>query len=154
MSSEYISEEKLASLKEELEYLKTTKRKELAENLQRTRALGDLSENAEYHAAREEQGFTEDRIKEVEYIIKNAKIIEHKKSDGVVRVGSMVEILKGREKNSRIIEIVGGEESDMLNGKISYKSPLGESLLGQKKDGKVKVKAPKGDITYTIISVK
>jgi transcription elongation factor GreA len=116
--------------------------------------LGDLSENAEYHAAREEQGFTEDRIKEVEYIIKNAKIIEHKKSDGVVRVGSMVEILKGREKASRVIEIVGGEESDMLNGKISYKSPLGEALLGQKKDGKIKVKAPKGDITYTILSVK
>lgn len=153
MNSEYISKEKFDALTKEVEFLKTTKRKELAENLQRTRALGDLSENAEYHAAREEQGFSEDRIREIEHILKNAKIIETVTSDGIVRVGSVVEIKKGKEKSTKQIVIVGGEESDMLNGKISYKSPLGESLVGQRVGDKVKVNTPKGEITYTVVSV-
>ncbi len=153
MSSEYISTEKFEALKNELEILKTTKRKELAENLQRARALGDLSENAEYHSAREEQGFAEDRIKEVEYILKTAKVISSVKSNGVVQVGSMVEIKKKGERTSKKIEIVGGEESDMMTGKISYKSPLGESLMGQRENVEINVKTPKGEISYKIISV-
>jgi transcription elongation factor GreA len=153
MSSEFISKEKLKSLHEELEYLKTTKRKELAENLQRARALGDLSENAEYHAAREEQGFSEDRIKEIEHVIKNAKVVTSVKSNGVIQVGSIVEIKKNGDKVSKQIEIVGGEESDMLNGKVSYKSPLGDALMGQKLDVQVTVTTPKGEIVYKIISV-
>lgn len=154
MNNEYISKEKLNSLKEELEFLKTTKRKELAENLQKARALGDLSENAEYHTAREEQGFAEDRINEIENIIKNAKIIDHKKSNGVVVVGSVVEIKKKGERTSKTIEIVGGEESDMANGKISYKSPLGQALVGQKEDVMVTIKTPKGESVYKVVSVK
>ncbi len=154
MSSEYLSHEKLTALKEELEFLKTTKRKELAENLQRARALGDLSENAEYHSAREEQGFAEDRIKEIENIIKTAVVVDHVKKNGVVQVGSIVEIKKKGERVAKKIEIVGGEESDMLNGKVSYKSPLGESLLGQKEDAKVNVRTPKGEMSYTVVSVK
>jgi transcription elongation factor GreA len=155
MSSEYISQEKLNSLKTELEYLQTTKRKELAENLQRARALGDLSENAEYHAAREEQGYTEDRIREIENIIKSAKIVDNKKTknSGVVQVGSVVEIKKKGDKVSKKVEIVGGEESDMLSGKISYKSPLGEALLGQKEGESVTVKTPKGESVYKVITV-
>jgi transcription elongation factor GreA len=152
MSSEYISKEKLESLKNELEYLKTTKRKELAENLQRARALGDLSENAEYHAAREEQGFSEDRIRQLEEIIKNAKVVSHKKS-GVVDVGSVVEIKKKGERTSKKIEIVGGEESDVLNGKISYKSPLGVALMGQVEDEEITVSTPKGEMVYKIVSI-
>ena len=154
MNNEYISPEKLQLLQQEVEFLKTTKRKELAENLQRARALGDLSENAEYHAAREEQGFAEDRIKEIDYIIKTAKVIAPKKSNGVVQVGSTVEIKKKGDKVSKKIEIVGGEESDMLAGKISYKSPLGEALVGQKEDVTVNIKTPKGESVYKIISVK
>lgn len=153
MNSEYISQEKLTSLTEELEYLKTTKRKELAENLQRARALGDLSENAEYHAAREEQGFAEDRIKEIEHIIKTAKVVDHKKSNGVVQVGSLVEIKKKGERSSKKVEIVGGEESDMLSGKVSYKSPLGEALFGQREGEEISVKTPKGEIVYKVVSV-
>lgn len=160
MSSEFISKEKRVELEKELEYLKTDRRKELAENLQRARALGDLSENAEYHAAREEQGYSEDRIKQIEYTLKNAKIVDDTKSKkaGVVSVGSKVEIKKkgdaGRwETKTRVIEIVGGEESDLLNGKISYKSPLGAVLMGQVVDEEVVVVIPKGEAKYRIVSV-
>jgi transcription elongation factor GreA len=121
--------------------------------LQRARALGDLSENAEYHAAREEQGFAEDRIKEIEHIIKTAKVIEHVKSNGVVEVGSTVEIKKKGERTGKKIEIVGGEESDMLAGKVSYKSPLGEALVGQREGVEVTVSTPKGTIVYKVVSV-
>lgn len=154
MSSEFISTEKLNDLKKELDYLKNTRRKELAENLQRARALGDLSENAEYHAAREEQGFSEDRIKEIEYIIKTAKVVDHVKSNGVVQVGTIVEIKKKGERTTKKVEIVGGEESDMLAGKVSYKSPLGEALVGEKEGEEVTVKTPKGEMVYKIVSVK
>lgn len=153
MTSEYISQEKLKSLQAELEYLKNDKRKELAENLQRARALGDLSENAEYHAAREEQGFSEDRIKEIEHILKTAKVVDNSKKNGAIQVGSIVEIKKKGEKVSRKIEIVGGEESDMLAGKVSYKSPLGDALMGQKEDVQVSVNTPKGEMVYKIVSV-
>ena len=97
MSSEFISKEKFESLEKELDFLKTNKRKELADNLQKARALGDLSENAEYHNAREEQGFSEDRIKQIEVILKTAKILDEKSNknkSGVVTVGSKVEIKK------------------------------------------------------------
>lgn len=153
MDTHYISQEKLDSLKEELDFLKTTRRKELAENLQRARALGDLSENAEYHSAREEQGFSEDRIKEIEYILKSAQIIDHKKSNGVVQVGSILEIKKKGDKASKKIEIVGGEESDMMAGKVSYKSPLGEALVGQKEGIEISVMTPKGEMKYKVVSV-
>ena len=160
MSSEFISKEKFESLEKELDFLKTNKRKELADNLQKARALGDLSENAEYHNAREEQGFSEDRIKQIEAILKTAKILDVKTSknkSGVVTVGSKVEIKKkgGKiwESKTRIIEIVGGEESDMLAGKVSYKSPLGEVLMGQFEDVQVTVTTPKGPTLYKIISV-
>jgi transcription elongation factor GreA len=152
MSTEYISKEKLTSLKEELEFLKTDKRKELAENLQKARSLGDLSENAEYHAAREEQGFVEDRIKEIEHVIKTAKVVTHKSSSGVVTVGSVVEIKKKGERATRKIEIVGGEESNFLEGKVSYKSPLGEALMGQKEGVEVTVSTPKGEMKYKVVS--
>jgi transcription elongation factor GreA len=162
MSSEFISREKRTELETELEFLKTTRRKELAENLQRARALGDLSENAEYHAAREEQGYSEDRIKEIEYTLKNAKVIDASKvakNSGVVSVGSKVEIKKkgagGKwEIKTRILEIVGGEESDLLAGKVSYKSPLGVALMGQVEGVEVSVITPKGEVKYKTVSVK
>jgi transcription elongation factor GreA len=161
MSSDFISKEKRAEFERELEFLKTVKRKELAENLQKARALGDLSENAEYHSAREEQGHSEDRIRQLESILKNAKVVDDKQTKnkaGVVSVGSKVEIKKkgesGRwETKIRAIEIVGGEESDMLSGKVSYKSPLGSALMGQVEDVEVSVKTPKGEIKYKIVLV-
>lgn len=154
MTGEYISQEKLDKLKEELDFLKTDKRRELAENLQKARALGDLSENAEYHAAREEQGYAEDRIKQIEHIIKTASVVDTVKSNGVVQVGSFVEIKKKGDKISKKIEIVGGEESDMVSGKVSYKSPLGSALLGQVVDVQIFVNTPKGEMVYKIVSVE
>ncbi len=161
MSSEFISKEKFKELEKELEYLKTDRRKELAETLQKARALGDLSENAEYHNAREEQGFSEDRIKQIEFILKNSKILDEKTSKnsrGVVTVGSKVEIKKKGDKSweskTKVIEIVGGEESDILNGKVSYKSPLGAALMGQVVDTQVTITTPKGEMLYKIVEVK
>lgn len=151
---EYISEDKLEILKKELEYLKTVRRQELAENLQRARALGDLSENAEYHAAREEQGHSEDRIKEIESILRNAVIVKHHKKSDVIQIGSIVEIKKKGERNTKKVEIVGGEESDMLAGKISFKSPLGVALFGQKAGVEINFTTPKGDMFYKIVSVE
>lgn len=159
MSSEFISKEKMESLKEELVFLTTIRRKELAENLQKARALGDLSENAEYHAAREEQGFAEDRVKMIESILRTAKVVDNKntKKSDVVVVGSKVEIKKKGEARwetkTKIVEIVGGEESDMLSGKVSYKSPLGQALLGQYNEEQVSVKTPKGETLYKIVSI-
>jgi len=153
MDTKYISAEKLESLKQELEYLKNEKRGELAENLQRARALGDLSENAEYHAAREEQGHTEDRIKEIENILRVGVVIEGNKKSEVVQIGSLVEIKKKSERTTKKVTIVGGEESDVMTGKISFKSPLGEALFGQKVGETVEVSTPKGSTTYTIVSI-
>ena len=150
---EFISKEKKLELEAELSYLKTDRRKELAENLSKARGLGDLSENAEYHNAREEQGFAEDRIRQVEQILKTAKVVGHVKSNGVIQVGSIVEIKKKGEKEGKKIEIVGGEESDMMAGKVSYKSPLGESLVGEKVGAQVKVSTPKGEMVYKIVSI-
>ena len=150
---EFVSKEKIAELQKELEYLKTDRRKELAENLARARGLGDLSENAEYHNAREEQGYAEDRIRQIEHILKTAKVVASVKNTGVVQVGSKVEIKKKSERMGKMIEIVGGEESDMIVGKISYKSPLGEALLGKKETDKIIVSTPKGEMIYTIVSV-
>lgn len=153
MKEEYISGDKLKDLKKELDYLQNVRRKELAENLQRARALGDLSENAEYHAAREEQGHSEDRIKEIEAILRVAIVVKHHKKSDKAEIGSIVEIKKKGERTTKKIEIVGGEESDIANGKISFKSPLGESLYGQKVGAEVNVSTPKGDITYKIVSI-
>lgn len=151
---EFISKEKLADLIAELDYLKTTKRQELAENLQRARGLGDLSENAEYHTAREEQGHAEDRIRQLEFIIKNAKVVDGAHHSESVSVGSVLEIKKKGDKVGKQIEIVGGEESDLLQGKISYKSPLGAALLGHVNGDKVEVDTPKGVIEYKITDLK
>ncbi len=152
-NTEYISKEKLNELETELNHLKHTKRGEVAKDLERTRALGDLSENAEYHQAREEQGWTEDRIAQIEHIMRNAEIIEHKKSSSVA-LGSYVVIQKKGEKNKMNIEIVGGEEADVANGKISFLSPLGSELLGKKEGDKATIKTPKGESEYKIIEVK
>lgn len=157
MNNEYISEEKLKKLNEELDFLKNVRRGELAENLQRARALGDLSENAEYHAAREEQGHSEDRIKEIEAILRTAVVVKKdsasKSTNEVVQIGSSVEIKKKGERTTKKIEIVGGEESDMLAGKVSFKSPLGEALFGERVGSEVTVATPKGEINYKIVSV-
>jgi transcription elongation factor GreA len=149
---EYLSREKYEALKEELVRLKTSERKEVAERLEYAKSLGDLSENAEYHEARDQQADIEDRIAQIEEMLKNAVIVTDKHGQEV-EIGSTVVVQKdgGREDT---YTIVGSEEADMLSGKISFQSPIGGALLGKRKGEEVLVQTPKGETKYSIVEVK
>ena len=149
----FLTREKFAELQQELDFLKTTRRKEIAESLEYTRSLGDLSENAEYQEAREMQAATEERIGKLESILKSAKIVSYKKSD-IVSLGSTVVIQKEAEKETHQYQLVGSEEADMREKKISYLSPLGEALMGKKKGDAFMFTTPNGTMNYSIISVE
>jgi transcription elongation factor GreA len=149
----YITEEKKAALIEELNKLKTIKRKEIIESIESAKALGDLSENAEYHQAREDQGKTEDRINQIDYILQNSVVVSKHKSSSV-EIGTTVVVKKDGEKNSVTYSIVGTEEADMAQNKISNKSPLGEALFGKSKGESVQVSTPKGLAKYTIVEIQ
>jgi transcription elongation factor GreA len=149
---DYITLEKKKMLEEELILLAGEKRKEILIALQEAKALGDLSENAEYHQAREDQGKLEERIQKIEHILKNSKVIEKTASD-FVRVGSTVVVEKEGTKDQKTYTIVGSEDSDTLAGKISNHSPLGQSLFGKKKGEIASFNAPNGVINYKIIKV-
>ena len=148
---EYLTLEKKTLLEDELHQLISVRRKEIADALEYAKSLGDLSENAEYHQAREDQANCEDRIVHIEQILKNAVIMETH-ATGVVSVGSTVTVTKKGSKEEKTYAIVGSEEADSISGKISNESPLGEALLGKKKGDKVVVHAPKGDAEYTIVA--
>jgi transcription elongation factor GreA len=150
---EYLTLEKKNLLESELATLMTVRRKEIADALEYAKSLGDLSENAEYHQAREDQANCEDRIIHIEQILKNAVIMEDNHTSGVVTVGSTVTITKKGSKEEKTYALVGSEEADSMSGKISNESPLGSALLGKKKGDKVTVHAPKGDVEYSIVSI-
>ena len=150
---EYLTKEKFEELKKELEVLKTEKRKEVAENLEYSKSLGDLSENAEYHEARDMQAAVEDRIAQLESLLVSAQIISTHQTD-MVGVGSVVTIQKDGQKETCAYKIVGSEEADMSQNKLSVTSPLGEGLLGKKKGELVMITTPKGKTKYTIVSIK
>ena len=153
MTEELISQEKFEELTKELEELHTTRRKEVAEQLEYARSLGDLSENAEYQEAREMQAAVEERVQKLEAILKNAKVVRGAKSD-TVGMGATVTVqnLAGDDKHAYII--VGAEEADMFAGKISYHSPLGAALLGKKKGDEFSFHTPKGTQKYKILKVE
>ena len=151
---EYLTPEKKIELEQELQVLKTVRRKEIADALEYAKSLGDLSENAEYHQAREDQANCEDRINHIEQILKNAVIMETNATMvGAVHVGSTVTVLKKGSKEEKTFALVGSEEADSISGKISNESPLGQAILGKKKGDKVTVHAPKGDIEYAIVNI-
>lgn len=149
----YMTEGKKKELESELDFLKTFKRKEIVEALEAAKALGDLSENSEYHEARDEQGRTEDRIREVENLLKTAVIVK-KHTSSQVEVGVSVKVKKAGDKEEVIYHIVGAQESDMASNKISYKSPLGQALMGKKKGEEFNLKTPKGLVKYTLIDIQ
>ena len=151
---EYLTKEKLDELTRELDFLKTGRRKEIAEKLEFAKSLGDLSENAEYQEAREDQAATEERILKLQNILSGAIIITKKKGDDVLRIGSTVVVERVGEKQSRQYQIAGSEEADMAGGKISNKSPIGEALLGKAKGETVVFDTPGGKTTYKIIDIK
>jgi transcription elongation factor GreA len=149
----YITKEQKVDLEKELKDLSSTKRKEIIEALDFAKSLGDLSENAEYHQAREAQGKNEARIKEIEYILKTG-IVSSGSKTGVIKVGSHVVIQKKGVKETKEFKLVGPEEADMPSGKLSYKSPLGAAIFEHKKGDEVTFATPSGPITYSILEVK
>ena len=151
--TQYLTSEKFAELQKELDYLKSERRKEVAEHLEYSKKLGDLSENAEYHQAREEQAEVEDRISRLEDLLKKS-VIAGKTSGEVITVGTTLRLQKEGDNKSYIYTIVGSEEADMSQGKISNLSPLGSSLLGRKEGDTVSVQTPKGTITYKVVIIK
>lgn len=149
-----ITEEGLQERIEELEYLKTTGRKEVAEKIKIARDFGDLSENAEYDEAKLEQGQMEDRIIILENIIKNAEIISEDVKQDAVRIGSQV-ILLDKEFNEEVeYKIVGSEEADPIKGFISNISPVGKAVLGSKKGETVVAETPGGKVEFQILEIK
>ena len=152
--TQYLTNEKFTELKKELEFLKAEKRKEVADHVEYAKKLGDLSENAEYHQAREEQGEVEDRIRYIENLLKTA-VITKAGGGAVITVGSTVRLEKegSTDNKSHLFTIVGSEESDTSQGKISNVSPLGSALLGHKEGDKVTVQTPKGQISYRIAAL-
>jgi transcription elongation factor GreA len=150
---QYLTTDKFNELKKELDLLKSEKRKEVADNLEYAKKLGDLSENAEYHDAREKQAELEDRIARLENLLKSAVIADAKGGD-TVNIGSTVKIEKKSDNKSMLYTIVGSEEADMSMGKISNLSPLGSALLGKRLGDVVKVNTPKGVVEYAVVYVK
>ena len=150
MKKQYqITNEGKKELEAELLELKS-RRGAVADKISEARDFGDLSENAEYDAAREEQGLLETRIAEIEDIINNAEIIKASKRS-TIGLGSRVELKTGTKKV--VYTIVGPVEADPLEGRVSNESPIGMALYGKKEGDTVTISTPKGDITYTIISV-
>lgn len=150
--SVYLSKSGLEKLKSELRELKTKKRQEIAVRLEHAKSLGDLSENAEYQEAKEEQSLVESQIAELEETLRNAVIIAEGLGTDLVRVGSTVGVRS--ERGEEVYNIVGSEEANPLAGKISNESPLGHAFLGKKVGETVEVKTPGGMVKYEILEIK
>lgn len=154
MEKDYITKERKEALEQELHDLQTTERKKILEALEFAKSLGDLSENAEYHQARENQAKLEDRIREITHVLATSEVMKkHKKSD-IVEVGSTVVVQKVGSKDKKTFELVGAEDADMASGRLSYRSPLGEALMGHKKGDVAKFNGPVGVIEYKLVSVE
>lgn len=149
----YVTEEGLADLKKELEDLIHITRNEVIEELKSARAQGDLSENADYDAARDHQAQVEARIKELEHMIRNVEVIEGKKSTKYVRLGSTVTLLELDTNNTLVYTIVGSVESDPINGKLSNVTPLAEAILDKEVGSTVTVDVDE-PYDVKIVSVK
>lgn len=152
MPSSYLTKEGFERLQNELEYLRTEKRTEVADRLRDAMEDGELIENAELEAAKNEQSFVEGRIKELEILLANARLIEEKTDGDTVQVGSKVTVKEGRLSSEEYV-IVGHAEADPRLGRISNESPLGKALLNHKAGDKVKVEAPGGAFEIKIVSV-
>ncbi len=151
MSEQIISPAGYNKLKEELTFLSTIKRKEIAERIERAKELGDLSENAEYSEAKDAQALNEGRVLELSNILKNVTIVDNARNNNEVSMGSTLEVKSGQK--TKTYTIVSFNEADPLNGLISNESPLGLAFLGRKKGEEVMVETPKGSVRYKIIKI-
>ncbi len=160
MNSEpnYLTLEGKKKLEEELEYLTTIARQELAERLQFAIKQGDLSENADYHKAKEDQAFLEGRIKTIEATLRNLVIVEEARAETLasdqVHMGCTVTVVEEGNGDPEAYMIVGPAEADPRQGKISHESPLGKALLGKRVGDKVQVQAPAGEITFEVVRIE
>lgn len=149
-----MSYEGLKKLEDELHELKEVRRAEIAQKIKEAREQGDLSENAEYDAAKDEQRDIELRIEEIEKILKNAEVfLDEDVATDVVSLGSTVTILDLEYKDELVYKIVGSTEADSLDGKISNESPVGSALIGAKKGATVTVETPAGTLKYKVVKV-
>ena len=148
----YLSEEGLEKLRLELDAMTNVRRAEVAARIHDAKEHGDLSENAEYEDAKNEQAFVEGRIQTLEALIKNATIIDEHHSTEHVQIGSTVSV--DSTDGAEVFTIVGSAEASPRDGKISNESPVGRALLGKKKGEKVLVRVPAGDFTYKIINIR
>ena len=156
MAKEFkLSAERLEELKQELNYLKTVREKEVADQIKEARSFGDLSENSEYDEAKNEQGKLYSRMAEIEEILSNYVVIEEEPSDGSsVRLGSTVTVLDEEFDETMVYKIVGSQEADPMNGAISEDSPFGKALLGNAVGDEVQVEAPAGVLRYRILEIQ
>jgi transcription elongation factor GreA len=153
VEQQYLTPEGLKKLEEELEYLKTVRRAEVAERLHNAMAEGEVEENPEYEDAKNEQAFVEGRILELEAILANAVVIENKGPANEVRLGSRVTIVDMETGDKEQYLIVGSAEADPQNGRISHESPVGRALLGHKVNDVVTVQAPQGVMKFKITHI-
>ena len=152
---QYLTPDGLRELEIRLEFLRTTRRQEVAERLhQALEEGGELVENAEYEDAKNEQAFVEGEILRLETIVSNAQVVEPTKDKDHVRVGDKVKVQEKGHKETEIYHIVGPAESNPRENKVSYESPLGKALVGHKAGEKVTVRAPDGNIEFTIKAIQ
>lgn len=147
----YLTAEGIQELKDELNEL-VDQRSPIAERIKTAREFGDLSENAEYSSARQEQERVESRISEIEHILQNVEVIKKPKGEGKVQLGSSVK-LKSESGKTKEFQVVGTVEADPLNGKISDESPIGQALLGKKKGEEVEIVTPAETCTYKVVDI-
>ena len=152
MDNKVLTKEGLSKLQEELTYLKSEKRPQLSDRIKSAKELGDLSENAEYQEAKEDQSFVEGRILELEHIIKTSSVVEKVKDNDHVQVGCQVKI----DKEGQIMSftIVGSTEAEPAQGKISLESPFGEALMGKSVGDKVEINLPSGKTKCEILEIQ
>ncbi|MBR0144132.1 MAG: transcription elongation factor GreA [Clostridia bacterium] len=148
-----LTRDKFEELRNEQEYLKTVREKEVAELIKEARSFGDLSENSEYDEAKNEQGKLYARINELESILSNYEIIDESADVSTVRTGSRIRVKDLGDNSEEEYYIVGSTEADPMENRISDESPFGKAVLGKKKNDKVKVEAPAGVIEYKILSI-
>ena len=142
------------ALDEELKVLKSVERPAVIRAIAEAREHGDLSENAEYHAAREKQSFIEGRIKELEAILSLAEVIDPSKLSGTVKFGAMVTLVDEDTEEEKTYQIVGEPEADLEKGLLNIKSPLARALIGKDEGDTVEVKTPGGQRSYEILSIR
>lgn len=149
----FLTPEGREKIRQELEFLVTVKRPEVAEAIHSAKEEGDISENSAYDAAKEQQGFVEGKIMQLEQMLKNAEIIQEQVTTGIVRLGSRVKVVEKGTKDEEEYQIVGSAEADPNKGRISNESPVGRALMGKKKGDMIAVKTPAGERSLRLMEV-